>query len=80
MSLTRFILLADAEPGLLPRVVAPFARRHLMPDQVTARRQGDLMYIEIALTGAPVPELRLAAGNLRQIVGFRQLTVEGTAA
>ena len=48
-----------------------------MPDQVTARRQGDLMYIEIALTDAPAPDLTLAAGNLRQIVGFRQLTVEG---
>lgn len=47
----RFELLADAEPGLLPRVFAPFARRDLVPDQV--RSQGKRMRFDRAAAGPP---------------------------
>ncbi len=71
----RFELLADAEPGLLPRVLAPFARRNLVPDRVRARREGLAMLVEVAMDAMPSEMLHLVEGNLRQIVGMRRLSV-----
>lgn len=71
----RFELLADAEPGLLPRTLAPFARRDLVPDRVRARREGAAMLVEIGIDAMPSEMLHLVEGNLRQIVGVRRLAV-----
>ncbi|WP_158745803.1 hypothetical protein [Acidisphaera sp. L21] len=71
----RFELQADAEPGLLPRVLAPFARRDLLPDRVKARREGNSMRVDIGMDAMPAEMLHLVEGNLRQIVGVQRLVV-----
>lgn len=73
--LVQFELLADADPGLLPRVLAPFAQRDLVPDGVRARRAGDLLHVELRLDAMPSGMLHLVEGNLRQVVGLRRLAV-----
>ena len=70
-----FDLLADAEPGLLPRVLVPFARRDLTPDQVKARRVGDGIEATLHLAAMPAEMVHLVEGNLRQIVGVRRVEV-----
>jgi hypothetical protein len=69
----RFLLDAECSPGLLPRVLQPFARRDLLPDRMWSHRSGDMMHIEIAVEAMPDDEIHLVEGNLRQIVGVRQV-------
>ncbi len=70
-----FDLVADAEPGLLPRVLVPFARRDLAADQFRARRFGDRMQVTVVLDAMPNEMVHLVEGNLRQIVGMRRVEV-----
>jgi hypothetical protein len=70
----RFLLLADASPGLLPRVLQPLARRDLTPDSVLARRIGDCVEAEVVVTPESLTDAALIEGNLRQIVGVRSVT------
>lgn len=70
-----FDLLADAEPGLLPRVLVPFARRGLAADQLRARRFGDAMQVTVVLDAVAAEMVHLIEGNLRQIVGVRRVEV-----
>lgn len=65
----RFSLLAEPAPGLLPRLLEPFARRDLTPDSVEARREGAEMQVEIAMAAMPAEMVHLVEGNLRQTVG-----------
>ncbi|MBV9829589.1 MAG: hypothetical protein JO001_28545 [Alphaproteobacteria bacterium] len=67
--------MADPEPGLLPRVLGPFARRDLLPDRVRAHREGESLRVEIAVDAMPSEMLHLVEGNLRQVVGVRRLAV-----
>ncbi len=69
----RFMLDADAAPGLLPRLLQPFAKRDLTPDRMWSHRSGEHMHVEIALAAMPVEMVALVAGNLRQVVGVRSL-------
>ena len=71
----RFLLDADASPGLLPRLLQPFAKRDLIPDRMWSHRSGDTMHVEVALEAMPDGEVHLVEGNLRQIVGVRQVTL-----
>ena len=70
----RFMLDADAAPGLLSRLLQPFARRDLIPDRMWSHRAGDTMHVEIALAAMPSDVVHLIDGNLRQVVGVRSLT------
>ncbi len=70
----RFSLLADADPGLLPRLLQPFAKRDLTPDGFEATRDGEDMRIEISMAAMPAEMVHLVEGNLRQVVGVRQVT------
>lgn len=72
----RFRLSAEASPGLLPRLIAPFARRDLAPDAVRAVRRGAVMQVEFALDAMPAGEVHLVEGNLRQVVGVSAVEVE----
>lgn len=76
----RFELLADAEPGLLPRVLVPFARRDLMPDQVKSRRMGSVIEACLDMEAMPAEMVHLVEGNLRQVVGMRRVSVTIRAA
>ena len=65
----RFVLLAEVSPGLLSRLLQPLAKRDLVPDLVSARREGEAMRVEIALDAMPAGMVHLVAGNLAQVVG-----------
>ncbi len=70
----RFMLDADATPGLLSRLLQPFAKRDLVPDRMWSHRAGDTMHVEIAVAEMPCDVVHLVDGNLRQVVGVRSLT------
>jgi hypothetical protein len=69
----RFTVTAEASPGLLSRVLEPFAKRDLMPDTLRASRDGAMMRAEVALQAMPLGMVHLVAGNLGQIVGVRRV-------
>ncbi len=69
----RFTVSADASPGLLSRILQPFAKRDLIPDLVRATREGDAMRAEVALHAMPLGMVHLVAGNLGQIIGVRRV-------
>lgn len=71
----RFEVLADAEPGMMPRALATFARRGLVPDLVRMQRRGAAMMVDIRVDAMPSDMLHLVEGNLRQIVGMQRLVV-----
>ena len=70
----RFMLEADAAPGLLPRLLQPFAKRDLIPDRMWSHRTGETLHVEIAMEAMPGEVVHLVEGNLRQVVGVRSLT------
>ena len=70
----RFHLTADASPGLLPRLLQPFARRDLTPDTFDCRHLDGAMRVDIAMAAMPAEMVHLVAGNLAQVVGVRCLT------
>ncbi|HET7881734.1 MAG TPA: hypothetical protein VFL55_12670 [Acetobacteraceae bacterium] len=76
----RFMLDVDATPGLLPRLLQPFARRDLVPDRMWSHRAGDAMHVEIAMTEMPCEMVHPVEGNLRQVVGVRSVTRVRSAA
>lgn len=48
----RFRMIAHADPGLLPRLVAPIAKLGLVPDQCSfTLRADDMANIELVVTG-----------------------------
>lgn len=69
-----FTLVADASPGLLPRLLQPFARRDLTPDKMESVRHGDDVRVEISMQAMPAEMVHLVEGNLRQVVGVRSLS------
>ena len=69
----RFMLDADAAPGLLSRLLQPFAKRDLIPDRMWSHRAGDTIHVEIAMEAMPGEIVHLVEGNLRQVVGVRSL-------
>ncbi|HEX4173552.1 MAG TPA: hypothetical protein VHY82_13865 [Acetobacteraceae bacterium] len=70
----RFMLDADASPGLLSRLLQPFGRRDLIPDRMWSHRAGDTVHVEIAMQAMPAEVVHLVEGNLRQVIGVRGLT------
>ncbi len=70
-----FEVQADADAGLIPRLLVPFARRDLVPDHVRTRRHGDTVLASLAMDAMPSEMVHLVEGNLRQIVGLRRLEV-----
>ena len=70
----RFMLDVDVCPGLLPRLLQPFAKRDLVPDRMWSHRAGTTMHVEIALDAMPDDAVHLVEGNLRQVVGVRCVT------
>jgi hypothetical protein len=69
----RFLLDAECSPGLLPRLLQPFAKRDLTPDRMWSHRTGDVMHVEIAVEAMPDQDIHLVEGNLRQVVGVQQV-------
>ena len=71
----RFMLDAVAEPGLLPRLMEPFAKRGLVPSRMWSHRGAEEMHVEVALDEAPAEAVLLIEGNLRQVVGVRSVAL-----
>ena len=69
----RFMLETDAAPGLLSRLLQPFARRDLIPDRMWSHRTGETLHVEIAMEAMPGEAVHLVEGNLRQVVGVRSV-------
>lgn len=69
-----FLLDADSAPGLLPRLLQPFARRDLVPDGFRSRRIGASLQVEITIDLVPAEVVDGIEGNLNQIVGVRTVT------
>lgn len=72
----RFLVLADASPGLLHRLLEPLAKRDLTPDAVHAVRDGEAVRAELVLHAMPEGMVHLVAGNLGQVVGVRSVLTE----
>jgi acetolactate synthase regulatory subunit len=70
----RFSLSAEPSPGLLPRLLQPFAKRDLTPDSIEAWRMGEEMRVEIAMDAMPAEMVHLVEGNLRQVVGVHSVS------
>lgn len=70
----RFLLDTDANPGLLSRLLQPYAKRDLIPDRMWSHRSGDTMHVEIAMEAMPEEYVHVLEGNLRQVVGVREVT------
>ena len=65
----RFTVTAEADAGLLPRLLQPFARRDLTPDAFDYRRDGCAVRVEIAMARMPAEMVHLVRGNLEQTIG-----------
>jgi hypothetical protein len=69
-----FTVDAYAEPGLLPRLLQPFAKRDLTPDHMLACREGEMLRVELGMAAMPAEMVHLVAGNLGQVVGVTRVT------
>ena len=70
----RFLVEADAGPGLLPRLLQPLAKRDLIPDRMWSHRHGDTLQVGLNLDAVPEEVVHVIEGNLRQIVGVSSVT------
>jgi hypothetical protein len=70
----RFLLDADSSPGLLSRLLQPYAKRDLIPDRMWSHRSGGVTHVEIAMEAMPAEVVHLVEGNLRQVVGVRSVS------
>lgn len=72
----RFLLTADADPGLLPRVLQVFAKRSLVPGTMhSERNSADLLSVDLNVPAMPAARAMHIAACLRETVGVR--TVHG---
>ena len=72
---TRFDLRAEPSPGLLPRLLQPFAKRDVTPDLFQARRVGEEMDITITCQNLESGMAALIAGNLGQVIGVSRVVM-----
>jgi hypothetical protein len=75
-----FTVDAFAESGLLPRLLQPFAKRDLTPDHLLARREGEMLRVELGMQAMPAEMVHLVAGNLGQVIGVVRVTETHRAA
>ncbi|WP_337876076.1 hypothetical protein [Elioraea sp.] len=73
--LRRFTVLAAAEPGLLPRLIEPFAKRGLVPRRFEAAQEGDSLRVSFAAELDADTAARIAA-TLRTTVGVAAVLAE----
>ena len=71
----RYSVSAESYPGLLPRLIEPFAKRGLVPDRLSSRHEGGVLRVEVGMDAMPSGMVHLVAGNLGQVVGVLDLRV-----
>ena len=69
----RFMVDAYASPGLLSRLLQPFAKRDVTPDRMWSHRSAETMHVEFAVYALPAEYTHVIEGNLRQVVGVRNV-------
>ena len=72
---TRFDLRAEPSPGLLPRLLQPFAKRDVTPHFFQARQALGEMEITIACDDLEPGMAALITGNLGQVIGVTRVLV-----
>jgi hypothetical protein len=75
LRVSRFTVLADAEPGLVPRPIEPLAKHGLIPHHLEAVAKDAAMRLSLGVeldSGAA----SLLAASLRRIVGIRTVPAE----
>lgn len=65
----RYMVEAEASPGLLSRLLQPFAKRDVTPDRMWSARAGNSVHAEIAVEVLERDFLSRIEGNLCQVVG-----------
>ena len=65
----RYMVEAEVSPGLLSRLLQPFAKRDISPDRMWSSRSGDTVHAEIAVEQLEPDLLHRIEGNLNQVVG-----------
>ena len=61
-------VVAEADPGVLARVIERFQNQNIVPRRVVAEvRSSDLLHIQVEVVGAPGPLLSLIANKLREL-------------
>lgn len=72
----RFLVIGAADPGLLPRLLEPFAKLGCVPDRVHASREagdGCEMTVDLRLGDVPGRTAELIENALRRVIGVGQL-------
>ena len=72
---TRFDLRAEPSPGLLLRLLQPFAKRDVTPELFQARQRVEEMEIIITCHALEPGMAALIAGNLGQVIGLTRVLV-----
>jgi hypothetical protein len=69
----RYMVDAYASPGLLSRLLQPFAKRDVTPDRMWSHRNAETMHVELAVHELPAEYAHMIEGNLRQVVGVQNV-------
>lgn len=64
-----FAVSALADPGMLHRLLEPFAKRGLVPSAVYARQHGEDLSVDIQIDGLTQTDATMIGRGMRQIFG-----------
>ncbi len=70
-----FAVSALADPGMLPRLLEPFAKRGLVPSAVYARQHGEDLSVDIQIDGLSQTDAAMIGRGMRQIFGVAVVLV-----
>ena len=65
----RYMVEGEPSPGLLSRLLQPFARRNVTPDRMWSARAGNSVHAEIAVEQLERDLVSRIEGNLWQVIG-----------
>ena len=71
----RYWLSAEAESDSVCRVLNLFALQSLMPHELHVRQRGDLLDMEIAVSGLAAPRAQLIARKIRNLICVEDTSV-----
>lgn len=76
-----FTISADADPGMLPRLMGALAKRGLTPSRVHAATmpEGDEMTVDLQVAGLTGEKAEIVGATLRAMVGVRAVLVAAKA-
>jgi hypothetical protein len=72
----RFLVMAEADPGLLPRLLEPFSKLGLVPSRVHASREdgdGSVVSVDLRMKDVAPRAAELVENSLRRVLGVSQL-------